>query len=947
MVAPVNEFDTRLQAETQRTLAPRGGIILSATANLVTVNGSIGTPSVITLVATPLVVSGSVVFSTSPTVPLTIDSTGLIATLRYADMGTSSIVVTATLTSNGIPYTDTRAISQVSIGSLGYQGALNATANNSAQGLLSARPAGADGDFYFATDALVLYQKVAGAWRAAGNNFTNTSQLTDGANLGGTAVWSGVSGTGRPQDGATVGAPAGTSVAGTLAETLVSTANAAKASAQAANDAIAIISDDGKLSKGEKSAVVGQWSAITGEYGALQAQAGALGIVNELNTYNTNYNTLANYLNGLTGWSDFSTDTPIDGPTFRSNFSTYYTAKQALLNAMAAAAATKASWVGVDGRPANIAALTGTEGINNVAAVFSPYKAWEFRNTFDGWTGSGVVLSSHVDSLQANASTNDPSLYSPALSVIGALYDRVRARVRRTAGSIWQGQVYYTTSGHGYSESYTKTIADATAGGAWTILEWDMSSLTAGGADWANSTITSVRLDLGSSSSDGFEIDWITIGKYGVPNLPDLGYTGDLNATYGATLGTNVGGQIDSGNSAALIAAQAISSTQISDLRTTNYAQDASGNPTAGAKLASTGTALKVANNSLQVGTLVFSDYWFRLVQGIDGSVTSNRLIWRGNNDATTRGGAPNISCLSVSPWYTTTDAVSGANNGNQTAYHTYALTPTSYAANSDNLDAIQQIHVQYFAQTTYTAPFTEVYQPCPSRTYDGATGVVQGTFMWLWNYNVNNVPPKSTGFLSTNRTSSQGVYSGYLRVRIANTYGWSATRDFDVGVTAGTPLTATTITGVAGSAGGGSGSSGGACPAPWVKVRLLNGKEVNAADLHNGARLAAVNDSTMQALPQGGVVRELATIWAQRYRVKLADGTATEWSENHRFAVAERGWVHVQHLRGGDQILGLRESIVDSVLAVGEGQVVSFRVEGAGTYFAGGLLCHNTKAAF
>jgi hypothetical protein len=203
MVAPVNEFDTILQAEPKRTLAPRGGIILSATPNVVTVNGGVGTPSIVTLVASPLVVAGSVAWSTSPTVPLTFDSTGLIATLRYSDMGTGSVTVTATLTSNGLTYTDSRTISQVSIGSLGYTGALNATANNTAQGTLANRPTGGNGDFYFATDTLTLYQKVGGVWQAAGNNFTNTSQLIDGAGLGTTATWGGVSGTGKPADNAT------------------------------------------------------------------------------------------------------------------------------------------------------------------------------------------------------------------------------------------------------------------------------------------------------------------------------------------------------------------------------------------------------------------------------------------------------------------------------------------------------------------------------------------------------------------------------------------------------------------------------------------------------------------------------------------------------------------------------------------------------------------------
>jgi hypothetical protein len=176
MVAPVNDFDVRLQAETVRTLAPRGGLILSATSNVVTVGaGGAGSPSIITLVATPLSLVGTVAWTTSPSVPLTIDQTGLIATLAYADMGTSSVVVTATLTANSLTYADSRTISQVSIGSLGYTGALDATRNNSAQGTLANRPTGANGDFYFATDTLTLYQKVSGSWANA---------ATAGATLG-------------------------------------------------------------------------------------------------------------------------------------------------------------------------------------------------------------------------------------------------------------------------------------------------------------------------------------------------------------------------------------------------------------------------------------------------------------------------------------------------------------------------------------------------------------------------------------------------------------------------------------------------------------------------------------------------------------------------------------------------------------------------------------------
>lgn len=57
-----------------------------------------------------------------------------------------------------------------------------------------------DGTFWYNTSTSILYQRVSGAWQTVGTGYTNTNQLTDGANLGGTAAWSGVSGSGKPED---------------------------------------------------------------------------------------------------------------------------------------------------------------------------------------------------------------------------------------------------------------------------------------------------------------------------------------------------------------------------------------------------------------------------------------------------------------------------------------------------------------------------------------------------------------------------------------------------------------------------------------------------------------------------------------------------------------------------------------------------------------------------
>ncbi len=59
-------------------------------------------------------------------------------------------------------------------------------------------------------------QTVLSPWADGARTVTNTAQLTDGAGLGTTAEWSGVSGSGKPQDNATVGAAFGVNISGQI-----------------------------------------------------------------------------------------------------------------------------------------------------------------------------------------------------------------------------------------------------------------------------------------------------------------------------------------------------------------------------------------------------------------------------------------------------------------------------------------------------------------------------------------------------------------------------------------------------------------------------------------------------------------------------------------------------------------------------------------------------------
>lgn len=179
-------------------------------------------------------------------------------------------------------------------------------------------------------------------------------------------------------------------------------------------------------------------------------------------------------------------------------------------------------------------------GTRNSEASFSPAKVWEFRSSAEGWTPVNTIsLATGTDTITVTSSGGDPILNSPTISLNGGLYDKIRMRVRRKGGASWQGQVYYRTAGHDYSELYTKILAtDPTIGGAWTVIEWDMANLTNGGTDWTSNTITSLRVDLGNASGDVFEIDWIAIGKYSPAAIADFSYPVTLSSSGAIQVGS-------------------------------------------------------------------------------------------------------------------------------------------------------------------------------------------------------------------------------------------------------------------------------------------------------------------------------------------------------------------------------------------------------------------------
>jgi hypothetical protein len=119
---------------------------------------------------------------------------------------------------------------------------------------------------------------------------------------------------------------------------------------------------DGVLDRAEKKYWVQQYAVETADRNKLVSDAAQWNVSALVTTYNTRFNSLTAYLNGLTPpWNDGAQDTPVDRVAFRAAWNALYSAKIALTQAMAESA--KWEKVNGPGKPqdnATVGAPSGT-----------------------------------------------------------------------------------------------------------------------------------------------------------------------------------------------------------------------------------------------------------------------------------------------------------------------------------------------------------------------------------------------------------------------------------------------------------------------------------------------------------------------------------------------------------------------------------------------------------
>ena len=156
----------------------------------------------------------------------------------------------------------------------------------------------------------------------------------------------------------------------------------------------------------------------------------------------------------------------------------------------------------------------------NQEQVFAPRKTYDFSSGVPaGFTYSNGTIAAAGGLLTLTRTANDPNLRISGLSLDGSKHYIIRVRIRNTSfasNSEWEGRCYYATGGHGYTSSfvnYKPTKPPRWVDGGWTVFEWDMSQLTAGGNDFITNTITDIRFDFVNLANPSvIEVDWVTFG---------------------------------------------------------------------------------------------------------------------------------------------------------------------------------------------------------------------------------------------------------------------------------------------------------------------------------------------------------------------------------------------------------------------------------------------------
>lgn len=130
-----------------------------------------------------------------------------------------------------------------------------------------------------------------------------------------------------------------------------------------------------------------------------------------------------------------------------------------------------------------------------------------------GWTaGTNTTIAASSAGLQVSGTGTDPAIFSPTnLNISGSRCRYMNVSLRRTGGTTgWDGYLFFTTADDDNFDTVKRIgpLTQPTWNGAnFVTLRIDAASMSSTGWDiWQSSTIKRLRLDLGNSAADAFDI---------------------------------------------------------------------------------------------------------------------------------------------------------------------------------------------------------------------------------------------------------------------------------------------------------------------------------------------------------------------------------------------------------------------------------------------------------
>lgn len=296
--------------------------------------------------------------------------------------------------------------------------------------------------------------------------------------------------------------------------------------------AVERIISDNILYREEKASWVLRYSIILSEKTSIENLADKYGLTSYKTTYQNAITALTSYLATLTNpvaWNNYDNSTILStdssgGPTFRSKFTDVDNAKFAIQNQEAL-------------QPPPVG-QRGSQTLYITGSVWSDAAA-DAATTGDNVLGDTVTISNGGTFVMVKY-WNGSSWVPPGVVIDGSLIvtNSVTAAKINTNGLTIRDSSGNVILGTGFALDWTKLVASGQTG--------------TGGI--TNSSVTLGSNGVLSGAGGGS----VTIGG--------LGYTGDLNATYGASIGGTLSGTFGVAQVAAYFAANSISSTYIQDL---------------------------------------------------------------------------------------------------------------------------------------------------------------------------------------------------------------------------------------------------------------------------------------------------------------------------------------------------------------------------------------------